>query len=469
MTRRPWTLARSLALRFALSSLLLIGGVAGLSAWYLGQSVRRELSSLAQEELDEMRVLLTLEELTPAAFERIAEELSRQHLEVPIAWRVWTAEGELWGDFGATQLLEVELPAHAAPRETRWLGGGRAWRVDELGQGLVAGVLLDGREPLGLLRRYELFALVILAAGGALMVGAGALFGRRVARLLRAVAEGVRAVRSPDQPLELVLPEAPEEIRAVAESLHAMLAQIRREGERARLLTVGMAHDLRSPIQNLLGETEVALLRERSGDEYREVLTSHLEDLRELGRVVDNLVLLCAAPGSRQASVGTRFDLGDEFRLRLERQRERARRRGVTLEVETSGDLWIRGDREALLLAVENVVDNAIQWSPPAGTVAVHLRGERDALEVWVDDEGPGVPEDQRERVFEPFYRSAPLDGRRVGYGLGLALARSAVGAQGGAIRVESAPRGGARFHLRLPRGDERGDGRGGAQREPAA
>lgn len=465
MTRRPWTLARSLSLRFALSSLILIGGVAALSAWFLGQSVRRELGSLAQEELDEMRVLLTLEDVTPQAFARIVQDLARHHLDVPLAWRVWTVAGEPWGDFGATELLDGEFPARTPRRETHWLGRGRAWRVDELGQGLVAGVLLDGHERLALLRRYEFFAFVILVAGGALAVGVGALFGLRVARMLRTVAEGVRGVRSPEQALELELPEAPEEIRAVAESLHGMLAQIRREAERARLLTVGMAHDLRSPIQNLLGETEVALLRERSGAEYREVLSSHLEDLRELGRVVDNLVLLCAAPGSRPGTAGTRFDLGEEVRLRLERQRERARRRGVTLELETAGDLWIRGDREALLLALENVVDNAIQWSPTGGTVAIHLSGDRDALEARVDDEGPGVPEDQRERIFEPFYRSAPLDGRRVGYGLGLALARSAVDAQGGEIRVETSPRGGARLHLRLPRGE----GRVGAEQEHAA
>lgn len=465
MTRRPWTLARSLALRFAISSVALIGGVAALSSWYLGQSVRRELGSLAQEELDEMRAFLALEETTPAVFARIVGELARHHPEVPVAWRVWTLEGEFWGDFGATELLDLEPPAWAARRQTHWLGKGRAWRIDEIDPGLVAGLLLDGRELLALLRRYELFALVILVLGGAAAVAVGTLFGLRVARLLRSVADRVRSVRSPDQPFDLELPEAPEEIRAVAESLRGMLAQIRHEHERARLLTVGMAHDLRSPIQNLLGETEVALLRERSGAEYREVLASHLEDLHELGRVVDNLVILCAAPGSQPASAGVRFDLGDELRLRLERLRQRARRRGVDLLLETAGDLDIRGDREALLLALENVVDNAIHWSPAGGTVAIALRGEREALEACVDDGGPGVPEDQREHVFEPFYRSAPRDGRRVGYGLGLALARSAVDTQGGEIRVETSPQGGARLRLRLPRGDGRSD----AEQEDAA
>lgn len=455
MSRRRWTLARSLALRFALSSLVLIGGVAALSAWHLREGLKRELSSLAQEELDEMRVLLTLEQPTPEVFGRIAADLVQQHLDVPIAWRVQSVAGDAWGDFGATHLLGESLPPWTPLRETRWLGAGRAWHTDEIGHGLVAGVLLDGQEPLALLRRYERFALVILVLGGAVSVGVGALFGLRVARMLRAVAEHVRGVRTPEQPFDLELPEAPEEIRAVAESLHGMLAQIQREAEHARLLTVGMAHDLRSPIQDLLGGTEVALLRERSGAEYREVLSSHFEDLRELSRVVDNLVLLCATPAASSPGVGMRFDLGSEVRLRLQRQRERARRRGVELGLEESGDLVLHGDREALLLAIENVVDNAIHWSPAGSTVAVRLRGENDEVVVCVDDEGPGVPEAQRERIFEPFQRSEPVAGRRVGYGLGLALARSAVTAQGGAISVEDAPNGGARFRLRLPRGEQ--------------
>lgn len=452
MRPRRWTLARSLALRFALSTLLLLAGVAGLSAWYLEQSVRRELESLAREELDEMRVLVSLQAPSREDFARLVSDLASQHLEVPVAWRVWEGSGNLWGEFGATVLLGQTPPPDSPPRETRWLGSARTWRVEDLRHGLRAGVLLDGREPLALLRRYQMFALTLLGIGTVLSLAGGALFGRRMARLLEQVAAGVRAVRNPEQELALELGSAPEEIRGVAEALRGMLAGIRREAERARLLTAGMAHELRSPIQNLLGETEVALLRERSSEEYRAVLESHLEDLRDLTRVVDNLVLLCAPGQPAEPGREAAFDLGREAELRLERQADQARRHGVRLALERQGDLVLRGDREALLLALENLVGNAVQWSPPGGQVEVTLDGGADSIVVLVDDQGPGVPPSERERVFEPFYRSPAPAGRRVGYGLGLALARAAAAAQGGKIGIEVSSAGGARLRMVLPR-----------------
>jgi signal transduction histidine kinase len=199
-----------------------------------------------------------------------------------------------------------------------------------------------------------------------------------------------------------------------------------------------------------MGETQVALLRERDTDEYRQVLESHLEELGQLSRVVDNLVTLCAA-GELQRRRGTeRFDLGKEARLRLSREFQLASRSDVELVIETEGPLDCEGDREALLLALRNVVTNAIEWSPKGATVAVKLRGDGVRREIIVDDAGPGVPVAERERIFEPFHRGPAARGRRVGFGLGLALTRSAVEAHGGAIDVGRSPQGGARFRIVL-------------------
>jgi signal transduction histidine kinase len=125
----------------------------------------------------------------------------------------------------------------------------------------------------------------------------------------------------------------------------------------------------------------------------------------------------------------------------------------VRLDLESHGDTHVSGDREALLLALRNVVANAIQWSPAETTVAVELTGEPDAIRVTVDDAGPGIPAADRERIFEPFHRGSPPGGRRVGYGLGLALTRSAVQAQGGRVTVEDSALGGARIRIIVPRG----------------
>ena len=222
------------------------------------------------------------------------------------------------------------------------------------------------------------------------------------------------------------------------------------------------------PIQNLAGATEVALFTAREGPEYRAVLESNLDELRDLGDAIDNLVTICSErrPG---ASVETEdFDLLDEARIRLARERAQATRRRVELRIEGEGELTMRGDREGLLRALRNLAANAIQWSPPDSDVEVLLSGHDDWIEVVVDDAGPGVPPEVREHIFEPFARGPLLDGQRMGYGLGLAIVRAAVDAQGGEVEIGTSPAGGARFRMRLPRtARSRGDGRAAAAAAP--
>jgi signal transduction histidine kinase len=193
-------------------------------------------------------------------------------------------------------------------------------------------------------------------------------------------------------------------------------------------------------------------MRPRDAAEYRRVLESHYEEIASLGRVVDNLVALCS-PGSPCSAPRERFDLAGEARLRLGREHQEAERHGVRLELGSHGDTHVSGDREALLLALRNVVANAIQWTPAGGTVAVDLAGEAVAIQVTVDDAGPGIPVSDRERIFEPFHRGSQRNGRRVGYGLGLSLTRTAVEAHGGSVTVEDSALGGARFRIVVPRG----------------
>jgi signal transduction histidine kinase len=215
-------------------------------------------------------------------------------------------------------------------------------------------------------------------------------------------------------------------------------------------MTSGLAHELRSPIQNLLGEAELALMRERGTAEYQEVLRVQIEELRDLGRSVDNLVLLCSRedPGDRVET----FDLGDEAALRLDRDSVRAARTGVRVEFEFKGDLTVRGDREALVLALRNLVSNAVAWSPENGLVRVSLSGTQQAVEAIVDDQGPGIPPELVQRLLEPFNQGPHASNRRMGFGLGLPLAHAAVARHGGEFYVERSPDRGARLRFVLPR-----------------
>lgn len=444
-----WFLHRRITFAFGLTACGLSVVLAVPFAWAARSAFQEEIDALAREEMEETKAYFSEDAPTSERFAALAAEMQEEHEENPLAWRIWVeSTGAPWTEFGAPELLARAPTAPLGERFERLDSATR--RVSaSLGSDRIGVVVLDGSFQDKRFGRFVLSALgfALLATGVASL--AGRLLGARVARLLGQVADCARTEEAVDQ---WVSPsEAPEEVRAVVRALQDTLRRIRAETENARLLTSGMAHELRSPLQNLMGETQVALLREREPEEYRHVLESQLEDLAELSRVVDNLVTLSALDEARRRRTVERFDLVAEARLRLAREFQLAKRHDVRLEFLAEGPLEVEGDRESLLLALRNVVTNAIEWSPVGGKVELRMGRQASGLEILVDDGGPGVPVADREQIFRPFHRGPAARGRRVGFGLGLALTHSAVSAQGGTIEVLDSPLGGARFRILLP------------------
>ena len=459
MTGRSWSLRRRITASFGATSFVLVAALAAMHLRLVLRGANRELDELVREEVEETQGRFLANDRSGAGPERegreraalkemsaLAEQMSHQAVHRPQAWRLWRAEdGTLLGEFGDTALLAL-VPTTPVERK---LPAGLRWRISALEHDYLLGLALDGRERLAEVRSEALEVLLLALASTLTALAAGALLGRRVARDLESVARGVSLEAS----TELAPPlDAPLEVVGVVQALRETLARVRTEIDHGRMITSGMAHELRSPLQNLMGEAQVALLRERTNAEYRAVLESQLEELNELSRVVDNLVTLSSVESGRRPVTIELFDLAAELRLRLTREFRLAQRRGVELLMEGDVPLLIEGDREALLLAVRNVVTNAIEWTPRGREVALGLGTAGDELEVVVDDAGPGVPPEEREAIFRPFHRGQAAVGRRVGFGIGLALTHRAVGDQGGTIEVGESELGGSRFRIRLPR-----------------
>jgi len=457
MTPRPWYLRKRITFAFGGTVLLMSLALSAISCWAVFVMAHDEIDALALEELQETQAYFTDREPTPTEFRAIADELARLHPENPLAWRILqSADGAVWAESGNPGLLGRAPGVPGKLEEPAELDGETCWISGRLSPAYSAVILVDGRHQMARFWRFLLQASAFVLASTGLATLAGALVGRRVSGLLDRVAGSVRtsasaSLSAEEPPDAWQARNAPEEIRAVVTAMQDTLRRIREEGEHAQLLTSGMAHELRSPLQNLMGETQVTLLRERDPGEYRRVLESQLEELSELSRAVDNLVTLCAEGESRRRKSQERFDLAEETRMRLTREFQLAERRGVQLELDLHGPLLIDGDRESLLLALRNVVTNAIEWTPRGGTVSIRACAEEQGFEIVVDDTGPGVPAERRPRLFDPFQRGGIAPGRRVGFGIGLALTRSAIEAHGGTIEVGDAPLGGARFRILLP------------------
>lgn len=463
MTENSWSLARRMTLGFVTTTVVLLLVISSIGAWFLRESVQNELDALVIEELDEVEAILSGREISSDIFQELADDLASKHPETAMAWRLWR-EGsmESW-EYGEVSLFAGRQLDSELSHKPRRLSSTLRWKVTELYPEMeqppyLAGLLLDGKAELAVLRRYGWSALILILISAVLASLGGGLFANRISSMLKRISRDARAAADLEDTPVLIPDSYPEEVREVAIAFRDTLNSIREESQRASLLITGMAHELRSPLQNLLAETDVLAMRERSSEEYKAALSSIGEELHDLGRVIDNLVTLCASTKRSDVLVLEDFDLAEESELRLVRERRLASKRGLQFALSATGDLRMRGDREAIVLVLRNLVGNAIEWSPEGATVGVRLEGDGRAVTLTVDDQGPGIPAAERERIFDAFYRGPGRDGHRAGYGLGLALTRVAVQRHAGTVEVSSSPSGGARFQVVLPRMPKNGE-----------
>ncbi len=162
---------------------------------------------------------------------------------------------------------------------------------------------------------------------------------------------------------------------------------------------------------------------------------------------------LARAEGTLERSV--QFDIREPVDQLLARTAEQASANGLILSYAEGSDqpIYVDGDPDALAIAIRNLVDNALRYTPRGGRVRVHLTSEQSQVRLSVEDSGPGVPSKERDAIFTPLARGASkvIDRKPEGYGLGLAIARRIVERHGGSLSVEAAEGGGARFLIQVP------------------
>jgi signal transduction histidine kinase len=269
------------------------------------------------------------------------------------------------------------------------------------------------------------------------------------------MAERARTI-SADRLSERMPVENPnDELGLLATVFNDTFARLEASFERLKRFTADASHELRTPLTAIRSVGEVSLREARTPADYEEAIGSMLEEADRLAALVDALLMLSRWESGRVPRKPEAFDLADMVRTVTSQLSVLAEERRIALDVDTAAPAPVSADLVMLRSAVMNVVDNAIKFTPEGGRVHVWTRSDPASHEVIVDDEGPGIPEGERERVLERFYRveAAPVEkGPRPGAGLGLAIADWAMRANHGHIRVASSEAGGARVVLSLPR-----------------
>jgi two-component system OmpR family sensor kinase len=282
-----------------------------------------------------------------------------------------------------------------------------------------------------------------------------AILGRRLCRHalapLGAMASAARAMTKAGHGEFLPTPGTRDELEDLRVAFNELLAQLHDSFERQKRFTGDASHQLRTPLAGVLSLVEVIRRRSRSAEEYEQALDQvHGETVR-LSRIVESLLFLARAESDAELPKAEVVDLAAWVPAQLTRWTDHPR----------ASDLRADGPDEPLpilahpsLLAqlLENLLDNALKYSEPGTPVVVATWGEPGAVLLSVDDRGHGLAEEEREQVFEPFYRSPRARQLgRTGVGLGLSMVKRIAIAFGGSIDVQSTLGRGTRFVLRFP------------------
>jgi len=305
----------------------------------------------------------------------------------------------------------------------------------------------------GTLRNLLSLLLLSIPCAVLLSVGSGYFMAGRALAPVSAMAAKSREITAEALSKRLPVNNPSDELGQMATVFNETLERLETSFDRLRNFTANVSHELRTPLTAIRSEGEVALQHTQDAAALRDVIGSMLEEVERLTRLVDCMLALARTESGHSSPAQIELDLAAEASATVELVRVLAEEKRQDVIIEAHKPELVRGDPAMLRHALLNLVDNAIRYTPENGRVKLHVgrTPEGDSV-VEVEDDGPGIPVEERGRIFDRFYRTtAGASAARHGAGLGLAIARSAVEASGGRLEYETPDGGGSRFRITFP------------------
>ena len=452
--------------RMTLWYVLVLGVVllayAGVASLYLFYSLREQLDHNLLEDAETVEGMLesTPSGITVASVHHEEDEPNKQRLvEVwssngTLLYRSPTLQGEALGGpprSGADGTIE------RSPSTLRLVSGGRVRVATSISAVDSRRVFLRvAHSEEGLWREIEeLVSVLLLALPLALVLAgfSGFMLARKALAPIDVMAHKAERISAERLNERLPIENPEDELGHLARAFNATLARLEAAFDQLRRFTADASHELRTPLTAIRSVGEVALQTPKSATEYRDVIGSMLEEADRLTRLVDSLLTLSRADAGHiqvQRTDISLLGLAQEASSLVEVLAEEKQQR---ISVEGVPTLIVSGDRLILRQALINLIDNAIKYSPAEAEILVRVAAGKDnRLIVEVVDQGPGVPQEHRSRIFDRFYRVDSARSREWGgAGLGLAIARWAVEIHGGQITFQSVEGQGSTFRVALP------------------
>jgi two-component system heavy metal sensor histidine kinase CusS len=314
-------------------------------------------------------------------------------------------------------------------------------------------VAVDVSRKEELLARFRLWFWVTSAGMLVLFPLVGYQIARQGIRPVQEIAVTARRITSSHLGERIVAEGYPYELAYLALTFNNMLDGLEDSFERISRFSADIAHDLRTPVNNIRGEAEVALARARTIDEYRDALESSLEEAVRLSDLIGNLLFLARTESPLTHLRLEQVNVSELLEGVREYYDASAADAGIVLSSEGASDaVMAELDRTLIQRAVGNLVSNAVAHTLDGGSVAITTHCQADSVLIEVADTGVGIPPDALPRVFDRFYRVDTSRSKASGgTGLGLAIVQGIMTLHGGSVEIESEPGHGTRVTLRLP------------------
>jgi heavy metal sensor kinase len=304
----------------------------------------------------------------------------------------------------------------------------------------------------GVMGEYLLFYLYSVPLILAISVALGRYLAGRALGPFEEITRTAEKINYENLSMQIVTAHKEEEIQRLVQSFNAMVLRLDTSFGQMRKFNADAAHELRTPLAIIQGETEIALTSRNLPEEIRTVLASNLEELDRLTRIVNDLLTLSEAEAGRQVLAKQPVNVGKLLVDLVDQMRLLASDRNIRIEVQCTPNLWIDADKLWIRRAILNLLDNAIKYSKDLGIIEVQAGKESSLIKIQVRDDGIGIHPEDLPHIFDRFYRADPARNRDTGgAGLGLALVKWVVEAHNGSIRVDSEPDQGTLFEVFLP------------------
>lgn len=462
---KPWSITGRLTALYTLStfSLLLLG--TGFLYWVLLDNVERENNQFLTDKVHVLRSILQAPEVDPEAlneevqwegrtftlaryYARVLDLHGKTLTETPGMGKVLSSspfpesadltvlpdKGLKWKSPQGKPFLLMAALARTGTRETR-----------------IVQVALDLSQEGGLIVDYRHKLTFVLISGLLLSAILSVLTVKRGLSPLNKITKQAQAITSLQLHERIGTERWPIELADLAAAFDDMLDRLEESFRRLSQFSADLAHELRTPINNLMGETQVALSRPRQPEEYRNVLESSLEEYERLSRMIDSLLFLARAEQPVHHIECRQLDAKKELEAVHAFYEAMAEERNVSLSCKGQSTLYAAPP--LFRRAVGNLVSNALHHTREGGNIVLSVtKMSGQWVEVRVEDTGIGIAPEHLPKLFDRFYR---VDSARSDYpdgsGLGLAIVKSIMTMHGGSIEIQSVPGQGTSAMLRFP------------------